>query len=178
MTKVLEYIKPKRALGCYKIIMDTYEKHSAINTIMVLTELDKSAKIAAEYALTLAQELKANILLYNSFLSQSSPFEPLPGDTNTTYIIKNSYEYLEKEVKRLQGILSSNQLSFNPDIFYLSEEGELADNIFNVLKKESVMMIVKGGCFDHDEDDLLGNEFQTILKRVRLPVLIVPEYGK
>jgi len=157
--------------------MDTYEKQPAINTIMVLTEMDKSAKIAAEYALTLAQELKTNILLYNSFLSQSSPFEPMSGDTHATTIIQNSYDYLEKEVKRLQGILNSNQASFNPHIFYLSEEGELADNIFQVLKKESIMMIVKGGCFEHEEDDLLGIAFQTILKRVRLPILIVPEYS-
>jgi len=156
--------------------LDTNEKQPDINTIMVLTELDKSAKIAAEYALTLAQELKTNILLYNSFLLQSLPFESLPGDTNTR-IIKNSYEYLEKEVKRLKGIANCNELSFNPEIFYLSEEGELADNIFEVLKNERIMLIVKGGRFDHDEDDLVGVSFQAILKRVRLPILIVPEYG-
>ena len=155
--------------------MDTDIKQPEVNTIMILTELDKSAKIAAEYALTLAQELKTNILLYNSFILQSSPFEHMPDDANTK-IIKSSYDYLEKEVKRLQGILRSNKLPFCPDIFYLSEEGEMAFNIANIIKNEHIIMIVKGGRFDHDEDDLLGRSFQDILKKVRLPILIVPEY--
>lgn len=155
--------------------MTTQERPPTRNTILVLSELDKSAKIAAEYALTLAEALEANILLYNSFLIQSSPFESFPQNANTKFQ-KNSYALLELEVKRLQQIIKANKATFRPDIFYISEEGSLAENIVDLTKKENIMMIVKGGCFNHDEDDLLGLAFLNVLKQVRLPILIVPEY--
>jgi len=156
--------------------MTTQEQPLTKDTILVLSELDKSAKIAAEYALTLAQALKANILLYNSFLIQSSPFESFPQNAVTKFQ-KNSYALLELEAKRLQQIIKTNNPAFRPDIFYISEEGTLAENIFNITKKENITLIVKGGCFNHDEDDLLGLEFLTILKQVKLPILIIPEYS-
>jgi hypothetical protein len=156
--------------------MTTQERPPTKNTILVLSELDKSARVAAEYALTLAQALKANILLYNSFLIQSSPFESLPQNASMKFQ-KNSYAYLEMEAKRLQQLIEANESAFRPDIFYISEEGSLVDNIFNITKKENIILIVKGGCFNHDEDDLLGLEFLTVLKQVKLPILIIPEYS-
>ena len=117
--------------------------------------------------------MNANVLLFNTYLLQASPFEQVPLSAT---IREKTHGQLEDEVKRLENILNSNQPSFNPKIYYVSEEGDIADIIANVIKKESVMMMVKGGQFDHDEDDLLGDEFLNILKKVRLPVLIVPEY--
>ena len=43
--------------------MDSYEEMSPANTIMVLTELDKSAKIAGEYALTLSRGIERQCII-------------------------------------------------------------------------------------------------------------------
>ncbi len=154
--------------------MDNPTERTSVNTILVLTELNKSAKIAAEYALTLAMDLNTNLLLFNSYLIQASPFEqiPLQADIQTRTV-----EQLQNEVKRLQTILSCDKPSFCPEIFYINEEGNMTDNIFNVLEKESVIMIVKGSQFEHDEDDLLDTDMINVLRKVRLPILIVPEYA-
>jgi hypothetical protein len=88
---------------------------------------------------------------------------------------QNSCERLKQEAKRLDGIIKNNKPAFIPEINTLCEEGELVDNVDDIVKLGTVMMIVMGGRYNDDED-LLSEEMHTILKEARLPILIVPEY--
>lgn len=150
-----------------------------MKTITVLTDFSERAENAARYALHLAQQLHANITLYNSFLVPAA--EPLAGQV---YWSMEDFNMLQQDSEKQLGLLAArlkDELSdlpvnaFRPAISCKSQEGPLYRYIHKITADRDVMLLVMGTHRKGLASLIMGNHMRDILGTVSLPVLIVPE---
>jgi len=153
------------------------KSNADLKTILVLTDFSKTARHAADYALFLAEQLTADILLFNSYYVPVPGFDSWPAKDYPA-LLQNSKSKLEKEASRLNSILENNQNNFKPVINYSSDGGLVADNVYNIINdKKNIMMLVMGGYKAYNNDDILfGSEITAVLCKARCPAVIVPEF--
>ncbi|WP_152542203.1 universal stress protein [Pedobacter sp. V48] len=145
-------------------------------TILVLTDFTKSALNAADYALFLAGLLKTNVLLFHSYhvsVSESDSFKM----TNYALLAQTSKSNLKKEMNRLNGNIQTTTSNFKPEIDYLSEGGGIAENVCSIIdeKKNIFMLVMSGFKARNNEDFLFGTEINSVVRKARCPVVVVPE---
>jgi nucleotide-binding universal stress UspA family protein len=151
-----------------------------MKTIAVLTNFSDRSEHAAGYALHLAQKIKANVLLYNSFLVPSD----IPIDAQVVWPVgeyeemqsysevklKELCEKLEDEVKT-----NNSTLMFQPKITHLCEEGTIANTLNKLEGNKEIILMVMG---THSTDDLstflTGNNCRQVIDAAKLPLLIIP----
>jgi nucleotide-binding universal stress UspA family protein len=150
-----------------------------MKTITVLTDFSERAENAARYALHLAQQLHANITLYNSFLVPAA--EPLGGQV---YWSMEDYNVLQQDSEKQLGLLAARleeELSifpvhaFRPAISCKSQEGPLYMHINRISANRDVMLLVMGTHRKGLASLIMGNHMRDIIGTVSLPILIVPE---
>ncbi len=151
-----------------------------MKTVAVLTNFSDRSEHAARYALHLAQKIKANILLFNSFLVASD----IPIDAQVAWPA-GAYEeiqgYSEKKLKELCKKLEDEvktkhtSLIFQPKITHLCEEGTIANTLNKLEENEDIILMVIG---THSTDDLstflMGNNCRQIIDAATLPLMIIP----
>lgn len=146
--------------------------------IAVLTDFSERAYRAAEYALSLAARLQANVLLYHSFLVPSA--EPLAGqivwpmeDYNE---IKNGCEAeLQKLKARLEEKLADQTNGFRPKIEYRAEDEQFDLTADEFLRDRNLILFVLGNHQKGFSGLMLGNHTREVLNHSALPVLVIPE---
>jgi nucleotide-binding universal stress UspA family protein len=153
------------------------DNNEDLKTILVLTDFSKSALHAADYAVFLARQLKANILLFNSYYVPIPGFDSWPTKDYPA-LMQNSKLKLENEANRLNDMVNSNQDNFKPVISYLSDGGLVEDNVYTIIsERNNIMMLVMGGYKACNNDDVLfGSEITAVLSKAKCPAVIVPEY--
>jgi len=139
-----------------------------MKTILVPTDFSNAAMNAAEYAINFATEIKANVLLLHAYNVPRA----LGGDvpvfvTTSEELQKNNEELLKKEMTRLKK-------QTTVPIAYKAKMGFAADEI--VEEEKNVDFIVMGmtGAGKLSEF-LLGSITTATLKKVKTPVIVVPE---
>ncbi|MFB9843518.1 universal stress protein [Mucilaginibacter ginsenosidivorans] len=152
-----------------------------MKTIAVLTDFSARAEHAAKYALHLAKKVKANILLYNTFLVPSDT--PLAAQVAWPMVdyneVKSDAEKtLKALVKKLEGELKEDHFpgTFLPAISYQCDEGSIANNITGLEENGDISLLVLA---THGSDEIsafmFGNNCRQVIGAANTPVLIVPE---
>lgn len=152
-----------------------------MKTIAVLTDFSKRAEHAARYALNLAQKIKANIILFNSFLVPADV--PMAAQVAWPVVdyneIKKDTEKALAELRRkLENELQKNHTAgaFVPVITCICEEGALANNIPELEENDNITLLVMA---THGADEIsafmFGNNCRQVIDTATVPILIVPE---
>jgi len=149
-----------------------------MKTILVLTNLSKSAKNAANVALTIAAKTNANVLLLNSYLA---PFAILSSEAegrtmeNYELIEKISEKELIKETKRLRKRLASMaNLSHQPTINFVNSTDSLTHAIKHILHSYQVSLIVMGARSTALASLFSAVDLNGLLHNIHCPLLLVP----
>lgn len=152
------------------------EATNQTKTILVLTDFTNSALNAADYALFLACQLKANILLYHSYYIPATESECLQI-TDYASLAETSQSNLKKEMNRLENSIKTEIGNFKPEIDCLSEGGGIAENVSNIInERKNILMVVMSGFKARNNDDILfGTEITSVVSKARCPTVIVPE---
>ncbi|MDB5134999.1 MAG: universal stress protein [Mucilaginibacter sp.] len=151
-----------------------------MKTIAVLTNFSDRSEHAASYALHLAQKIKANILLFNSFLVPSNiaidaqvawpagEYEEMQSYSEMK--LKELCKKLEDEVKTKYSVLI-----FQPKIKQLGQEGTIANALTKLEENKEIILLVMG---THSTDDLstflMGNNCRQVIDAANLPLLVIP----
>jgi nucleotide-binding universal stress UspA family protein len=152
-----------------------------MKTIAVLTDFSARAEHATRYALKLASKVKANILLFNSFMVPSDvPMAAQAVWPGVDYneIRNDAEKALKKLSKKYEDELKEELSSgaFVPDLAYACEEGILANNIVGIEEDKDVVLLVMA---THGADELstfmFGNNCRHVIDTATVPVLIIPE---
>lgn len=156
--------------------MNTKDIFHTNRSILVLTDFSGSAKNAADYAVLLARQLHANIILFNSYLIPDQGFDSWSSG-DQTLLSQQSKISLDKEAARLESIIKDNNKEFKPKINSLNNEGTIAENVCEIItEKKNILMVIMGGCKANGNDDVLfGVEIAEVLNKVKCPTLIIPE---
>jgi len=150
-----------------------------MKTIAVLTDFSERSEHAAVYALQIAKKIKADILLYNAFMT------PATADTQTAWPAEDYDEiktYTQRKLnalsRKLEDELREKSFpgSYLPAINYQCEEGVIANNIADLEENKNIVLIVLA---THGADDvsafLMGNNCRQVIDAASTPLLIVPE---
>lgn len=150
-----------------------------MKTILVLTDFTQKADHAAEFAMAFAVKAKAAVMLYNTFpVSQV-----FPSEAGVYPYYEDYSEILEKNNQNLEGLKEKLKKHYEvagkmaPEIHFKSVPGNLAENVHELLEKQSIWMIVMGDKSDETALSrfLLGSESLSIIDKAKCPVLLVPE---
>lgn len=146
--------------------------------ILVLTDLTEGSGQATEAAIMLSAKIHANLILFNTFISQPALTE---YGGNPWY----TEEFLwENEAKERLAALKDDALklvnSLSPEMHHASVEsrqgiGNLGLQVADLIDKENVEMVVMGArtgsAWDHI---LMGSDTVSVINHAQRPVLIVP----
>jgi nucleotide-binding universal stress UspA family protein len=142
-----------------------------MKTILVPTDFSKPAYNAALFAIHLAEEMKAKVLLYHVY---DFPIG-IAGDvavplSSPDELQRESENLLKKTVQRLQKISSI-------EIRYKAKLGSVVDKIREEEDKATCIVMGMQGSGKLTEL-LVGSVTTAILKKTKKPVLVIPEKAK
>jgi nucleotide-binding universal stress UspA family protein len=145
-----------------------------MKTILVLTDLSYKAENAALYALQLAEKAKANLILFQSIKIGEAVLagEPIEAWQDTDEVRRLSLLELKNLALRLAKHHQPG--NFKPGIEVSSAFGELAENVEELMLSKSIDLIVMGAKSGGDMAHLVVGETNTILNKVKCPVMFVP----
>jgi nucleotide-binding universal stress UspA family protein len=152
-----------------------------MKTIAILTDFSARAEHAGMYALNLAKKIKANVLLYNSFLvpvdvPMAAPIAWPVMDYND--VKKDTEKTLGQLAKKFEKELKENHLpgTFLPSISWQCDEGAVANNIPLIEEDSKIVLIVIA---THGADEIsafmFGNNCRNVIDAAAIPVLVVPD---
>lgn len=140
-----------------------------MKTILVPTDFSETALNAAEYAIGLAQQIKAQILILHVF--------DVPVAITDTPIVINTFDEIEN-IKKQQLHKYEKQLQTkhgnNVKITSLLKPGFVNDEITDAVKGHNIYLIVMGitGA-GKIEEVLIGSNVSRVIKSVECPVITV-----
>jgi len=155
-----------------------------MKTILVLTDFSKKSEHAANFALHLAEHLKSDLCLYNTFT---------PPDINVTSRLLNlqTKENIEHETKKRLAALAddlirqseeNDLLLVHPRVSYLCMEGDVSDlgnEIGRIVSEKNIGMIVMGAKGEECLSNFIpGTETYSVIMNATCPVLFIPEEAK
>lgn len=148
-----------------------------MKTILVLTDLSKKAENASLYALRIAENLRANIILYHCFKVFRSVVLPETGMWPM-----DGYDSIRNEslveLKKLADRLSKHHQhgNFKPAIHICNDMGDLGNNIHQFAEEKNIDLIVMGAKSDDVVSHILyGSETNAVLEEVKCPILFIPD---
>lgn len=148
-----------------------------MKTILVLTDLSKKAENASLYALRLAENLRANIILYHCFKVYRSVALPETGmwPMDSYEDIKN--ETMAELTKLADRLAKHHQPgNFKPLIQTCTELGDLGSNVHHLTEEKNIDFIVMGAKSDDVVAHILyGSETNAVLEEVKCPILFIPD---
>jgi len=148
-----------------------------MKAIAILTDFSERAENAANYAYRIAQSLRTNIILYDSFLvSSASPLAaqivcPLEDYDQSYKGIENEPEIFAGKLRR--EFSKDEQAEFKPIITCECYEGDLSPDLGELLANKDLVLLVMA---NHDKSIaslLLSDHVRELLDRTPLPLLIV-----
>ncbi|MGZ3757248.1 MAG: universal stress protein [Mucilaginibacter sp.] len=150
-----------------------------MKTLLVLTDFSDNATTAAKSAVKLGQMLHANILLFNNYVSiPVTPYVFGGGVVaeEANWMIDESREKLHKMAKTLETeIFADGTRPFNPAVHYENTEGNLGENVAELINSNQIEMVVMGaktgGVVDHI---LTGSDTVSVIEHTTRPVLVIP----
>jgi len=155
-----------------------------MKTIAVLTDFSERSEHAARYALHLAQKIKADILLFNAFLTPSD-IPLVAAEVAWPLDYEENMHETEKALgafgKKLEhwSVQHKGHNDYAPKINCECQQGPLAIAINTIEKNKNIVLIVMG---EHGADGLttlmLGNSCRQLIDGTRIPLLLIPEHAR
>ncbi|MGN8068911.1 universal stress protein [Mucilaginibacter sp. 22184] len=149
--------------------------------ILVLTDYTDNANHAAAAAVSLSAKLNANILLFNTFVSQPvlSEFGGTPYAAERMIWVDESKEkitYLKENLEKL--IEEVPRRGHRASINCQREEGSLEYQLKLLLERKDIELIIMGSRSGTTMQHLLiGSDTSTVINQTDRPVLIIPEHA-
>jgi nucleotide-binding universal stress UspA family protein/ribosomal protein S27AE len=146
--------------------------------ILVLTDFSANAAHAAANAVYLAEKMQAGLLLYYTY--HMAPVTPYyTGGPYVPEAVSVFEEESNKELKELSEKLKKQMEGINdeyrPSVLIQTGEGDLGENVKDLLKQKDIELIVMGSRTGSFFDHLLsGSETQAIIDHANKPVIIIP----
>jgi len=151
-----------------------------MENILVLTDFSDGAFHAAEWALKLAAQCRANLILFHSYLG----FPVIPYDTytgrylepeTTIRLDEEANKSLVKFAERVERKAEYGPEEFVPSVKTELGEGSLSVNVKDLIRQKKIGLVVMGASdktvFEHI---LNGNKVAQVMENVSVPLLIVP----
>nr|WP_121272023.1 universal stress protein [Pedobacter schmidteae] len=146
--------------------------------ILVPTDFSVPAENAARYALALAKELKADVLICNAF---KVPAEA-PMASRVAWPLMNYAELkqeatseLDSLVKSLSNSFCSQEGEYCPNLTYESSLGSVWEVVSMLVEKEKIDLVVMGGAGAGGLTQLLlGSNSREMIERANFPLLLIP----
>ena len=152
-----------------------------MKTILVLTDFSDKADHAAHYALKLAQQTKAQLLLCNMFMVPYSE----PMSTQVAWPMEN-FQTIEEDSKneltqlagRLNGKLDSelDEGDFRPIIEQCSKSGAIAHIFAELATNHQILMAVISQHKSSASNFVFEDHARSIIEKANFPVFVVPDY--
>ncbi|SDP96910.1 Nucleotide-binding universal stress protein, UspA family [Mucilaginibacter sp. OK268] len=147
--------------------------------ILVLTDYTDNSDHAAAAAVPLCAKLNANILLFNTFISQPvlSEFGGTPYAVEQMIWVdesKGKITYLKENLEKLATEIPRG--AHRPSISSQREEGSLEYQLKFLLERRDIELIIMGARSGTTMEHLLiGSDTSTVIDQTNRPVLIIPE---
>ena len=153
-----------------------------MKNILVLTDFTIRSINAAEFAVQLAIQSKANIILCNVLETTTS----LTVGTEMKWPVVENSAFKNESIcdltildKRLKKIIAESEALFKPDINFLSETGFLSDVTDKIIRHRRVDMVVIGAHKSSAFARLIfGSHTHILLDKLKCPILLVPINAK
>lgn len=148
-----------------------------MKTILVLTDFSINADYVAHYALGLAQNIKANLLLCNIY---ESPEGEEVSDRKLWHMRvceENSINDLGELVARLKSQLDKRNMinDFRPDISQCSEEGSISQKLKELAATHEIVLAVISKHTANNITNIFGkNHAWDIIENAGFPVMVIP----
>ena len=146
-------------------------------TILVLTDFTKKAQRAAELALELALNNKANLLLYHSAIKLESDIS-LGEKTPSVDEWVHSKDKSEKKLLELSNHLKSkltSQQQENIGITYKQGSGGITKTILTLVEENKIWIVVMGAQVEKDLANYnLSTNVSSVLNNCGCALLLVP----
>ncbi len=148
-----------------------------MKTIIVLTDFSINADYVAHYALELAQQIRANLLVCNVYAAGEGEEASQSRSWPLRASEENSIEDLGELAARLKSSLDlpGRVNSFRPDIAQCSEEGAVDGKLNELALKHDILLAVIS---THSANNLSGdfrrNHTRAIIENAGIPVLVIP----
>lgn len=148
-----------------------------MKTVLVLTDFSESARNAAETAIKVAEKLRANILLLNTYIIAEYVVttQPMPWPIEYYKVLKqDSIDQLKLEEKRLAEIIKKQEPSDQQILVSsISMGGSLAHVLPDLLKDKDIIMIMMGGRHNKGSELLFGSDIIDVINEANRPVFII-----
>lgn len=148
--------------------------------ILFPTDFSATAENAFTYALQICKNYDAELIVLHSYSPKSNPKKnaskvsehlDLENKPGTADLFKRQID----QMRELAVINDLGQLSLK---FYM-EEGELVQNILDIVSKETISLIVMGTTGNSGfENKVLGSKTFGVINNVDIPVLSIPHLCK
>lgn len=156
---------------------------TTIKTILVLTDFSHNAKSAEEYAVQLAINTRANLILYNAYPQPS----PMSGSDNIVWphdppasLELHSINNLQSRVYELKEELTKiKDDSYKPEIRHLGFAGSLIHKLNDIIARDNIWLVIMGTKGETFAGNVLfGSNVFNVLDKINCPVLIIPENAR
>jgi nucleotide-binding universal stress UspA family protein len=150
------------------------EMHNKIKTILVPTDYSETAKNAAEYAIELAKNIKAKIVLLHVF--------DVPVTVTDIPVVINTFDDFEKIKKEQLKVYEQKLIAkYGTEINISSvlKPGYINDEINDVVKQKNIDLIVMGITgVGRLPELIIGSNVSRVIKSVECPTITVHENVK
>lgn len=142
-----------------------------MKTILVPTDFSKNADNALDYAIHLAKNEKAKIILLNAFYIMY-----LNPEAGMDLMAEQSFALQESSEKNLKDLCQKIKRTEKIECDYISMEGMTVDSIIEIAEKRKVDLIVMGTKGASGlKKVFMGSNTVKVISRTNRPVIAVPE---
>jgi nucleotide-binding universal stress UspA family protein len=148
-----------------------------MKTILVLTDFSINSEYVAQYALRLARQIEANLLLCNIY---QIPADDVNNDRSKWPMRpaeENSNNDLGAQLAQLQSRLDAEVTGdgFRPDVEQYSVAGRLSDTVNQLAKTHDLLMaVVSTHSTDRISEYFTTDHAWDIIDNAAIPVLLIP----
>lgn len=154
--------------------------------ILVLTDFSEGAFHAAVWALQLATQCRANLILFHSYLGVPViPYDSYTGrylePETTIRMDEEANKSLMAFAERVERKINANDVlnGFKPSVKTKLGEGGLGVNVKELTRQKKIGLVVMGASDKTVFDHLLnGNKTGQVIENVSAPLLIIPLKSK
>jgi len=149
-----------------------------MKNILVLTDFSKTAEYAAEFGLKLSSKLQTNLLLFNTYVTNSAvPFVSEPWEAeDLLWGEDDSKDNLNKTATQLKSQAAGfGEIDYKPLIYCDNGEGKLGTIMPDIIHKQKIEMVLMGARTPNpDDDNLFGSDLSSVIQKATRPILVVP----
>lgn len=156
-----------------------YFTYTIMKTNLILTDFSGNATNAATFGTYLSSKLHSNVLLFNTYLkfSEALSYAGGPWVVDDVARWKNqSKSQLKDLAHELEDLIAETETEDRmPSINYETEEGNLSNNVEDIINKKNIELVVMGARTGTTIDHVFyGSDTVSVIHQSKRPVFIIP----